>query len=120
MPFRKLLDAGLIIPGNSDAIGITKDQHNPFPAIQASVTRLTKNGELVEADQAMSVEEAFKMYTTWAAYALGWEEKMGSLEPGKVANFVILDRNPYEIPPNELGSLNVTSTYIDGECVYTL
>lgn len=53
MPFKQLIEAGLIIPGNSDAIGITKDQHNPFPAIQASVARRTQSGEVVEEDQAI-------------------------------------------------------------------
>jgi predicted amidohydrolase YtcJ len=118
MPFKDLLAAGLIIPGNSDAIGITKDQHNPFPAIQASVARRTKAGEVVEEDQAITVEEAFKMYTNWAAFSLGWEDQIGSLEPGKAADFIILDRDPYKIPINELEKLNVTSTYIGGELVY--
>lgn len=119
MPFKKLIEAGLIIPGNSDAIGITKDQHNPFPAIQASVARRTQSGEVVEADQAISVEQAFKMYTNWAAFALGWEDTMGSIEPGKVADFILLDRDPYALAPLELEKLSVTSTYIDGELVYS-
>jgi predicted amidohydrolase YtcJ len=119
MPFRDLIDAGLIIPGNSDAIGITRDQHIPFPAIQASVERLTKSGEEVEPDQAISVHEAFKMYTNWAAFSLGWEDMIGSIEPGKMADFIMLDRDPYQIPVNELGNLNVTSTYIDGDLVYS-
>lgn len=118
MPFRKLREAGLVIPGNSDAIGITKDQHNPFPAIQATVTRRANGGELIEPDQAITVEEAFRMYTNWAAYSLGWDEVMGSLEPGKVADFILLDRNPFEIPETELATLNVTATYIGGKCVF--
>ncbi|MBS0248926.1 MAG: amidohydrolase [Proteobacteria bacterium] len=119
MPFRDLIDAGLIIPGNSDAIGITKDQHDPFPAIQATVARRTKAGEIVEEDQAVTVHEAFKMYTNWAAISLGWEDEMGSIEAGKVADFIMLDRNPYESPVSELEALKVTSTYIGGEQVYS-
>ncbi|MGE0847588.1 MAG: amidohydrolase [Flavobacteriaceae bacterium] len=119
MPFRKLIEAGLIIPGNSDAIGITRDQHNPFPAIQASVERRSQGGEEIEPDQAVTVEQAFRMYTNWAAYSLSWEDKMGSLEPGKVADFIILDKDPYRLPVSELKNLAVTSTYIDGELVYS-
>jgi predicted amidohydrolase YtcJ len=59
------------------------------------------------------------MYTNWAAFSLGWEDMIGSIEPGKMADFIMLDRDPYQIPVNELGNLNVTSTYIDGDLVYS-
>jgi hypothetical protein len=46
LPFRTLIDSGLPIPGNSDAIGITPDQHHPFPAMQAAILRRSRDGDL--------------------------------------------------------------------------
>ncbi|MFF0228378.1 amidohydrolase [Streptomyces sp. NPDC004629] len=118
MPFRTLIDQGLPVPGNSDAIGITADQHHPFPAMQTAVTRRVNDGEVLEADEAVSVEEALRMYTTWAAYSLGREAELGSLSAGKAADFAVLSRDPTEVPADEIGALTVASTWIAGREVY--
>ncbi|TDE15856.1 amidohydrolase [Jiangella asiatica] len=120
MPFRTLIDAGLAIPGNSDAIGITADQHHPFPAMQAAVTRRTASGEVIDGHEAVTVAEALAMYTRWAAYSLGWEDLIGSLEVGKRADFVLLDADPLAVSPDALGEVTVRSTWVDGREVYRL
>lgn len=118
MPFRSLLDAGLALVGNSDAIGITADQHDPFPAIQAAITRHTHKGEPVDPHQAVTLMESLGMYTRDAAYAIGRETEIGSLEPGKLADFVVLDEDLLALDPAEIGSIRPRETWIDGERVY--
>lgn len=118
MPFRSLLDAGLALVGNSDAIGITADQHDPFPAIQAAVTRHTHKGEPVDPHQAVTLMESLAMYTRDAAYAVGREGEIGSLEPGKLADFVVLDEDLLAIDPAEIGAIRPRETWIDGERVF--
>ena len=117
MPFRTLIDNGLPVPGNSDAIGITADQHDPFPAMQAAVARRTKDGTVLDSQEAVSVDEALTMYTRWAAYSLGREAEIGSLEVGKRADFVVTSVDPMKVA--DLGDVTVESTWIDGRLCYT-
>ncbi|MBB5159392.1 amidohydrolase [Saccharopolyspora phatthalungensis] len=117
MPFRTLIDAGLPIPGNSDAIGITAEQHHPFLAMQAAVVRRSQDGALLDPQEAVTVQEAIAMYTRWAAYSLGRETEIGSIEPGKLADFVITGVDPLTAP--DLGAVTVESTWIGGRKVYS-
>jgi len=118
MPFRTLIDHGLPIPGNSDAIGITERQHHPFPAMQAAVTRTSQGGEILDPQEAITIAEALRMYTEWAAYSIGWEDRIGSIEVGKLADFVVLDDDPLDTAPEDLGKLTVAQTWVDGTKVY--
>ncbi|MGH3187381.1 MAG: amidohydrolase [Streptosporangiaceae bacterium] len=116
MPFRILIDSGLRIPGNSDAIGITANQHHPFPAMQAAIDRRTEDGTLIGPDQALTVDEALAMYTRWGAYAIGRDQDIGSLEVGKLADFVMIDREPHMV--GDLRKLQVEETWIAGQPTY--
>jgi len=118
MPFRTLIDQGLPVPGNSDAIGITEDQHNPFPAMRAAVTRRTNDGDVLHPQEAVTVEEALRMYTEWSAFSIGWEDRIGSLEVGKYADFAVLTADPLDTDPAELAALAVTQTWIGGTLAY--
>ncbi|WP_067244371.1 amidohydrolase [Microbacterium resistens] len=118
MPFRSLIDAGLALVGNSDAIGITADQHDPFPAIQAVITRHTHDGQPVDPHQALTLMESLGMYTRDAAYAVQREDEIGSLEPGKRADFVILDEDLLTLDAEDIGAIRPRETWIDGERVY--
>lgn len=118
MPFRSLIDAGLALVGNSDAIGITADQHDPFPAIQAAITRHTHAGEPVDPHQAVTPRESLGMYTRDAAYAIGREHEIGSLEPGKFGDFVVLDEDILTVDPATIGGIRPRETWIDGERVF--
>jgi predicted amidohydrolase YtcJ len=118
MPFRTLIDHGLPVPGNSDAIGITEKQHHPFPAMQAAVTRRTNDGDVLAAQEAVTIEEALRMYTEWAAFSIGWEDRIGSLEVGKFADFAILSGDPLETAPTELAALTVVQTWIGAALVF--
>lgn len=110
-PFRSILDAGIILAGASDA---PIESVNVFEALQACVTR---KGFIPEQD--ISTLEALEMFTYNAAYALGQEDIKGSLEKGKLADFVILDRNPLTIPSEELDKIEVLSTWHRGQLTYS-
>jgi len=118
MPFRTLIDAGLALVGNSDAIGITADQHDPFPALQAAITRHTHAGEPVDPHQAITLMESLGMYTRDAAYAIRREHEIGSLEEGKRADFVVLDEDLLALDPDKIGSIRPRETWIDAERVF--
>lgn len=116
--FRSLLDAGAIIAFGSDWFVAPPV---PLYGIYAAVTRRTlddKNPQGWIPEQKISVEEALKAYTIYAAYASFEEQKKGSLEAGKLADYVILEKNIFEIPAEEIRAVSVIRTVVGGKTVF--
>jgi hypothetical protein len=109
-PFRSIIDAGIVLAGASDA---PVESAKVLKALQVSVTR---NGLVPE--QAITITEALRMFTYNAAYALGQEKIKGSLENGKLADFVILGRNPKSVPSNKIADIKILATYHRGRKIY--
>ncbi len=82
---------------------------NPFIGLQNAVTR---------DPQSLSLAEAIKAYTLNAAYVMRQEQKVGSIEEGKEADFIVLDRNIFEISANEINTTQVIETYLQGELIF--
>ena len=108
-PFRTLLRSGVVVSAGSDC---PVEPINPFLGVWAAVHRMDN------AEEALSVEEALRLYTVNAAYASFEEELKGSLTEGKLADLVILDRDPYKVPPSELRDVRVVATIVGGRLVY--
>jgi predicted amidohydrolase YtcJ len=118
-PFRRLLDDGWRISGGSDiGMGCDPRQTNPMFGIWCCVHREGFEGGLIEPDQRISVDEALRMFTLNGAHALGVEDERGSLEPGKLADVIVLDRDPREVESSELLDVNVDYVFVGGELVH--
>ena len=116
--FRSLLDAGARLALGSDW---SVAPATPLEGIYAAVTRRTlddRNPDGWVPEQKITVEEALRGYTLDAAYASFEEDVKGSLEPGKLADFVILDRDLTTIPPEEIRDARVDLTVVGGSVVY--
>lgn len=105
IPLRTIVEKGGIICGSSDSPVQSID---PFLQIQGMVNFPIEN-------ESLSVYEAFRTYTYNGAYATFEEDTRGTIEVGKQADFIVLDKNPFKIPRNEIKNLQVLETYIDGE-----
>ena len=116
--WRSLLNTGVIIANGTD---FPVEEVNPLITFHSAVSRQDSTGWPAGGwypDQVMTREEALKSMTIWAAYA-GFQEKvMGSISPGKYADFVILDRDIMTIPASEIIGAHVLSTWIGGKPVY--
>lgn len=118
-PNRELLDAGAAVVVGSD--WPCSETPNVWQAIHGLVTRTDPTGLAPGAlvpEQAVSLDEALKMTTRDAAEALGLGAWTGSLMEGKAADFVVLDRDPFQIPSSELASVRVTETWFGGRQVF--
>jgi hypothetical protein len=115
--FRSMIDAGLEPAAGSDVTGIYLDNINPFLAIYASVTRQSDKG-LFMPEQAVSVTEALKMWTVWAAKSLGEADMKGSVEPGKYADMTVLSDDIFIMPKEDLKDVKVLKTIVGGNVVY--
>ncbi len=116
--WRKLLDSGAIIAAGSD---FPIESANPFFGLHASVTRqdhqnLPEQGWY--ADQAMTMTEALKSFTTDAAYSAAQEQQIGQLKPGMKADFILIDKNIFNVAPSSVWQTKVNQTWIDGQRVY--
>lgn len=118
--WRTFLDQGTIIAAGSD---FPVEPVNPFFGIHASVTRQDRSDEPPGgwfSDEAMTLREALQAFTLDAAYAAKSESLYGSLEPGKLADFILIDRDPFQIPPSELDNIKVLETWVEGKKVFSL
>ena len=116
--WRRMLDAGVVLANGSD---FPVELSNPFHGLYASVTRQGRDGEPDGgwyADQALTRAEALHSFTLAAAYAARQEDRLGSLEPGKWADFIIIDRNYFTIPASEIDDIVVLETWVGGRQAY--
>lgn len=106
--------------------GMIFSQHHDSPVampsairiLAAVVTRRTRSGDILGASQCIEVKDALKSLTLWAAYQHYEEDRRGSIEVGKLADFVVLDKNPHQVPILELENLKVMETIKEGKTIY--
>ncbi len=103
--------AGLTVAGSSDAPVITAD---PLLGIRDAILRRTGEGRILGPDERLSALAALDLYTTQAAYAAHREAEIGTLEPGKLADFAVLDANPLDADPERITDITVLATVLGG------
>jgi len=139
--WRSLLQTGVVIPCGSD---FPVEHPNPLAGIYAAITRRDKNGQPKGAaemgdefqfskdgirdssdfshgwygGQRLTLDEALRGFTVWAAYSAFEENERGSIEPGKLADFILLSRDLDENAPENILTTTVRATYIGGRKVY--
>ena len=114
-PLRSLMDRGVVLAGSSDS---PVASCNPLEGVQTAVTRRMPNGDVIGPGEQLSVAEALRMYTWGGAYASFDEKKKGSIAPGQLADLVVLDRDPFEVSPDQLETIQVDVTIAGGRVAY--
>jgi predicted amidohydrolase YtcJ len=84
----------------------------------AATTRITVTGRLLGKSERITTREALRSYTIGGAYATGQERRRGSIEPGKLADLVLLERDPLAIDPDELAEVRPLATMLGGRWVF--
>ena len=117
--WRAVLKTGAHVPISSDFPGETL---NPFYGIYAAVTRQDPQGKPEGGwypEQRMTLEEALRGYTIEAAYAEFEEKEKGSIENGKLADLIVISKDPLTVAPRELLRIVVLKTFVEGKLVYS-
>ena len=110
-----MLDLGIPIAGHSDSPVSAAD---PLLRIQDMVTRTSAEGKVYGAKQRISVEEALRAWTLGGAYAAFEEKHKGSIEQGKLADFVVLSADPTREKPEHIEDIRVEKTFVGGKLVF--
>jgi len=117
-PMRDFLDHHVIVSAGSDFQSGTVMSDNPFIPIYFYVTRKTKDGEVIGSEQKISRAEAIRVSTYNYAYTTPEEKLKGSIEPGKLADFLILSDDILIVPDEKILSIDPQATYVGGRQVY--
>jgi predicted amidohydrolase YtcJ len=122
-PLKSFIQQGIPVGGGTDhMIGHGKDNavnpYNPFLNIWSCVTRKTRAGETFYPEEKISREDALRMYTTGAAWIQWAEKNRGSLEVGKYADLVVIDRDFMKVSEAELKDIQPLKTIVNGKIVY--
>jgi len=115
-PHRAWIDHGIMVAAGTDS---PVTPYMPFPSLWASIARRTEvKGTQMGTEQRVTREEAIRMYTINGAYLTFEEDTKGSLEPGKHADMVILDRDILTCPVDDIRDTKVLHTFLGGKTVY--
>jgi predicted amidohydrolase YtcJ len=118
-PFRRLLADGWPLSGSSDVwVGSEQRQTQPFFSVWCCVNRLSFHDNPIVADEAVDVVDALRMHTLGGATVLGEADSRGSLEPGKLADLIVLDRDPRDVAVAEIPDIAVDEVFLGGTSVY--
>ena len=112
---RSFLDYGIPVPGASD---YQPGPFEPLMAIQSMVTRKDYRGRSWGANQKVSVDDALKIATINGAYASSEERLKGSIAAGKLADFVVLEKDPHDVVPDEIKNIKIIRTVVGGRTMY--
>jgi predicted amidohydrolase YtcJ len=114
-PMRTAINKGLKVTTHTDAPVALP---NLMSMIGISVERKSRSGEIIGADEKLSPFEALQSITSWSAYQHFEENTKGTLEEGKIADLVILDRNPLHVNEEDIKNIQVVTTIKNGKAVY--
>jgi hypothetical protein len=118
-PIKTMLDAGVLMVYGSDWPSVVPSA-SPWPGIEAMVTRRDPYGVepgALAPEQAIGLADAIAIFTRNGAVAMRLEKDTGSIEVGKSADLIVLDRNLFEIPPEQIGDTQVLETVFEGRLV---
>jgi predicted amidohydrolase YtcJ len=123
-PYRSLLDAGVIVNGGSDHMvkwdaNKSINPYNPFLGMWTMITRTTERGSVILPSEAITREEALKIYTINNAFASFEESIKGSIEPGKLADMAVLTDDILTCPVDKIKDLESVMTFVGGNIVYS-
>lgn len=118
MPLKSMIDAGVKITYGADSHNDPDRQ--PMHSLQVMVTRITHDGRVWGPQEKINRRQGLLMMTRWGAEYVLREKEIGSLEVGKLADLIVLDKNPLDpaIPDEKLGDIKVQMTYIGGKLVW--
>ena len=114
-PYREMIDAGVRFALSSDA---PVASYRPMDTIYSAVMRTTVGGAVIGEREALAVDEALRACTHDAAACYFADDRLGTLEVGKLADVVVLDGDPFTTSPERLGEMDVEMTVLDGEIVH--
>src|SRR5690606_4937058 len=123
-PYKTLFDKGVVVGGGSDhmqKIGARRsvNPYDPFWAMWITLTRQPRwMDEPFHAEQRIDREQALRLYTINNAFLTFEEDRKGSLEKGKLADFIVCDRDILTCPVDDVQDVKVLQTYIGGQLVY--
>jgi predicted amidohydrolase YtcJ len=123
LPLRALFDAGVIVAGGSDHMvrfnpRAATNPYHPFFGMWMAITRQTVDGSVINPEQRITREQALRMWTLNGAY-LSFEENIkGSIEPGKLADFIVVSKDFLSCPVDEIRNIETLLTVVGGKTVY--
>jgi predicted amidohydrolase YtcJ len=115
LPLRAERALGIPVVLSSDSFVTT---YKPLHHVSAAVNRRTRTGQAIGADQALTVEEAIRGYTIDAARSFFAEDRLGSIEPGKLADFTVFASDPFTAPAERIAGTDIWMTVLAGEAAY--
>lgn len=111
VPLADVKAAGMSMSFHSD---MPMAPAKPLQLVWSAMNRLTAEGEAAGPEQRIDIDTALKAITLDAAYSIRLENEIGSITPGKLANFTILDTSPYDVNPEDVGTIKVWGTVLEG------
>lgn len=116
-PFRSLADAGTVLAFGTDFPVV---YYNQWPGIYAAVARKNYDGSCAGVDngEKLTLAESIRANTIGSAYTLGRDKELGTLEAGKLADVLVVDRNPFDGPEDDIQNVKAILTIMDGKVTY--